>query len=299
MLALHAKRGIETSVERIFSAHGGKFDTLSFRWVGKTAAVSHKKSHRGVDAQVIFPDIDDTADVSRELFFDFEAYAIHELGHVWFTDNEPWDRARDQHGAFVSAIVNGLEDPRIEKMIIDSPYAPNARLLFETLVNNILKEDGYVKPDDLGNIPFLLAIEGRRLNGYNIGVPSVLDQSPWAQPLTVALNDAHKAKNTATIVRIAIDLCRALEKESNKKSDKGSDEKQGQGNGQGEGKGKEPGNEPGDEPGNEPGGGHGIRPVEPGDHISKRLGREKKIRENKGHARPGVGKPIYQNFNWD
>ena len=133
-------------------------------------------------------------------------YALHELGHKWFTQDRPWDDARREHGGFVSNLINGMEDPRIEQKVINSGFAPNSQALFEFLTNQVLRKSGYVEPDDFKNIPFMLAIEGRRLKGYSICVPSVVDASPYAVQLRWALKAAHKAKDTKRIVAIAIEL---------------------------------------------------------------------------------------------
>ena len=178
MLGFKIKRGVEASVERIFKATGSEFDKLTFNWSGQTAAVSFSKRSGAVTARVIFPNIDDNKQIPDSVHHDLVGYAVHELGHIWFTDNDPWDAARHTHGAFVGSLINGLEDPRIERFVIESGHVPNARVLFNHVVNSVLLKSGYVEPDDFKNIPFTLAIEGRRLNGYNIPFPSVLPDSP-------------------------------------------------------------------------------------------------------------------------
>lgn len=206
MLALDAKRGVEATLERVFKSTGGRFNTLKITWTGRTAGVIHN----GGDVSVIFPGIDETKEVDKGLFNQLVGYALHELGHVWFTTNKAWDAAREEHGAYVSALINGLEDPRIEQRVVDSGYAPNSRALFEFLTNQVLIKSGYVEPDDFKNIPFMLAIEGRRLNGYNICFPSIVNKSPYAKHLRWALKAAQSAKDTPRIVKIAIELYKRL-----------------------------------------------------------------------------------------
>ena len=239
MLALDAKRGLEATLERVLSASGQTGWKLDILWAGKTAGVRFE----GRKAHIILPAVDETKDVPVALFNDLLGYVLHELGHIWFTQNEPWDSARLKHGAYVGNLINGLEDPRIEWKVIKSGYAPNSRALFESLVNNVL-EDGYVEPDDFKNLPFQLAIEGRRLNGYNLDAPSVLDESRYAADLRWALTAAKKAKNTAQIAKIAIELYRRLKKtQAEKPEDKPEDKP--------EPKGDKPGDKPGDEPSGE------------------------------------------------
>ena len=211
MLAINAKRGVESTVERVFNSTGNAFSKLQVLWTGSTAGIIFKRGVAGVDAKIIFPSIDEGAEMKRSTFNNLIGYAIHELGHAWFTSNEPWDKARNDYGQFVGNLINGLEDPRIERKVIESGYAPNAKALFEELLNSILKKNGYVDADDLKNVPFLLAVEGRRLNGYNIDVPSVTDFAPWSADLRWALSEAQSAKDTKRIAQIAIELFKRLQ----------------------------------------------------------------------------------------
>lgn len=210
MLAINAKRGVESTVERVFNSTGNAFSKLQVLWTGSTAGIMFKRSSIGVDAKIIFPAIDEGAEMKRSTFNNLIGYAIHELGHAWFTANEPWDKARNEHGQFVGNLINGLEDPRIERKVIESGYAPNSKALFEELLNSILKKNGYVEADDLKNVPFLLAVEGRRLNGYQVDVPSVTHLAPWSADLRWALAEAQSAPNTHRIAEIAIELFKRL-----------------------------------------------------------------------------------------
>jgi len=257
------KRGVEATLERIFKSSGQQFGKLAFHWTGTTAGINFQRhSDEEIDATLVFPNIDETAAIPNGTFSNLIGYALHELGHAWYTDNQPWDAARSAHGKFVSDLINGLEDPRIEKLVYESGRAPNARNLFENLVSSILAE-GYVSPTDKKNIPFLLAIEGRRLNGYSIKHPSITSQSPYAKHLHWALKAAAAAANTGEIVRIAVKLYQRLkdqdEQDEQPQDGKPEDGKpedgesqdgepqdgegnpgegEGQGEGQGEGKGK-------------------------------------------------------------
>lgn len=332
MLGINVKRGVESTLERVFNNTGRQFDTLSFLWTGKTAGVVTERFGGAIEAKVIFPNIDETKDVPNKVFTDLIGYALHELGHVWFTDDEPWHIARDNHGEFVSNLINGLEDPRIERRVIESGYAPNSRSLFEGLIDSVLERDGYVEPDDLKNVPFLLAIEGRRLNGYPIRFPSIVDASPWAVDLHWALTEANRASNTQKIAEIAIELHKRLQQAQpkRKKDDKdgkqdgqpGKDGKQGdQGGQEGQPGGQpgQPGEQPGEEPsdqGNQPGGkgdksgdkpgdkpgkkGKGTEPreVEPRSFIEDRLAPHQSTADQGDHPRPSVSKPVIEEIHF-
>jgi len=230
MLGFKLKRGVEASVERIFKSTGREFDSLSFSWTGKTAAVSFTREAHAVVARIIFPNLDDKADIPESTHHDLVGYAVHELGHVWFTENEPWDLARQGYGAFVGALINGLEDPRIEQCVIDSGYVPNARVLFNHVVRTVLLKEGYAQADDFKNIPFMLAIEGRRLNGYSIPFPSVLPDSPWGDDLEWALRQP--ATSTADVADIAIELNLRLQQKRQEQQEQQEQQQQQQGGGQ-------------------------------------------------------------------
>lgn len=314
MQGIQVKRGVESTLERVFKNTGRKFDSLSFSWTGSTAAVAVTRTGGAVDARVIFPSIDETKDVPKTVFNNLIGYAIHELGHVWFTDDEPWDFARINHGPFVNSLVNGLEDPRIEQKVVDSGYAPNSYHLFESLTNAVLAKDGYVEADDFKNIPFLLAIEGRRLNGYQLICPSVVDESPWAADLHWALTEAHRAKNTREICGIAIELNKRLQQ--NKPPEDKPEDKPEEGNGKGnpqdgqdgqpgqptdgqqgeqgkpDQKGKK-GDKKGDKKDKKKGKGKGEEPreVEPRSFIEDEMGQHQPQCDKNDCPRPAVDKP--------
>lgn len=323
MQGIYVKRGVESTLERVFNNTGRQFDTLEFAWTGRTAGVCSKKINGVITANVIFPNIDETVDIPKAVFNELIGYALHELGHVWFTDDEPWDLARENHGDFVSSLINGLEDPRIERKVIDSGYAPNSQYLFENLTNAVLTKDGYVKPDDLKNVPFLLAIEGRRLNGYPLVFDSIVDQSPWASDLQWALTSAQRARNTREIVGIAIELNKRLQQkqeqqqqqqqqqskqgkqgkqdgnQQGKPSDQQSDESNGQPSGESsDGQASDKPSEPKQgKQGKQENGSNGKgRDVEPTSFIQDRLAPHQAQCDIDSRPRPNVGKPIYDEF---
>lgn len=324
MLGIHAKRGIATTLERVFKSTGNKFDNLEILWTGRTAGIIFNRFTDGVvDAKLIFPAIEETVEIPVSRFNNMIGYALHELGHAWFTENKPWDKARQTGGQFLGALINGLEDPRIERKVIESGFAPNSRALFGELINSVLKKDGYVDPTEKCQIPFILAVEGRRLNGYDISVPNIIDESPYAEHLHWALTKAHVAKDTATIVRIATQLLARLkdqDRQSEGQDEEGKPEKggfpsdepsdeQGEGEGEcqdgegdGEGQDGEPSEKPSDKPNNK-GKGKGSyddkgRDVEPTSFIEDELRDGSSTTVDKGNPRPVVLKPVVQTFEW-
>jgi len=230
MLALHAKRGVETTLERVFLASGKKFNVLNVLWNCETAAVKFEKQGEFYSAYFLMPAVDDVAVVPSATFNHWVGFAMHELGHVWYTDNEAWDDAVKSNGdnEVLHRIINGLEDPRIELEVIRSGFANNSKTLFEHLINSITDEGGEVKPDDFKNIAFMLAIEGRRLNGYAINHSEILPKCPWADLLAPALAEAHKATSTKQIVDIAVRLWKDLSKEQEKEQESKQESEQGE-----------------------------------------------------------------------
>lgn len=104
-------------------------------------------------------------------------------------------------------------------------------MLFNHVVNSVLLQDGYAQPDDFKNIPFILAIEGRRLNGYSIPFPSVLPDSPWREDLEWALHQP--ATSTADIAETAIELNRRLQEKKEQQEQQDQQDQQEQQQGQG------------------------------------------------------------------
>lgn len=208
MLGSEFKRGVTTTLERVFKSSDWEFNKLEFQWYGTGAAIQFTHwSDRVVDATFRFPNVDDNVEMPRKSLPKFIAMALHELGHAWFTENTPWDAHRDN--PTLCRLINGLEDPRIEQAVIDSGIAGNAHALFENLINDMM--DGtYVDPNDFGNIAFQLAVEGRRLNGYKITVPPVIKKSRYREPMEWALSEAHFARSTEDIVAIAVELFKRL-----------------------------------------------------------------------------------------
>ena len=329
MLAINAKRGVESTLERVFKNAGGQFDTLEFLWSGSTAGIVFERIGSTIKAKILFPSINEASEISRAKFNNLIGYALHELGHAWFTDNEPWDDARRDHGGFVANLINGLEDPRIELKVIESGYAPNSRALFEDLINSVLAKNGHVDADDIKNVPFLLAIEGRRLNGYHIDVPNIIDDAPWASDLHWALGEARVATNTQRIAEIAIELYKRLQQEGETQGDKPTDKPEPpddqeppiggypcddgepteggdqpsdeQGEGEGEGEGGKPSDKPADKPTDKPSNGRGKgdfeggRDPEPSDFIEGEFG-DTDVED--GGDVPNIGKPKFATFTW-
>jgi hypothetical protein len=323
MLGINLKVGVEATLQRL-NAHskGRQFKDLKFVWGYPTAAI------REYDGKVTIylPHVDEAKAVPDGLLHRLVGYVCHELGHYWFTASRVWDKAAGDD-KFLHGLINGLEDPRIEKKVINSNFAGNSRNLFEGLVNHVV---GAELPTDFDNIPFLLAVEGRRLNGYDILAKQTYQTTPWGSDLEWALTEAHTAPDTKRITEIAIELAKRL-REKPKGGEQGEGGEQGGEQGEqgeqgqpGEGEGQpgeqgeqgkqgqpgQPGNEGGEQPGEpgeqgQPGEGKGKgkgkgegkgRSSDPTDWIGDELAQHQTEAQQEGIVST-IAEPTFYNFN--
>jgi hypothetical protein len=184
------------AIKQAIQSHLGDYP---IRWHGDTAEVCQKK--------VQLPALVDSMDYPQSVYRQMLGYGLHELGHIRYTDEAPWDWAIENHSRYLGRLINGLEDVRIEKAMI---LAGADQSFFENTINAALW-DGYVKADEQKNIPFILAVEGRRLNGYRLHCQSILDETPWSKELWWALKQGRTAKSTGAVVSIALRLYRRLQ----------------------------------------------------------------------------------------
>ena len=319
MLGSDFKRGVATTLERVFNASNWTFSELTFQWCGKGASIYFNEvGPRTLLARFTFPNVDDNKVIPKKTLPKFIGMALHELGHAWFTNNGPWDKHRDN--PTLCRLINGLEDPRIERMVIESGIAANAGPLFENLINEMMGGT-YCEPNDFGNIAFQLAVEGRRMNGYRIALPPVYTKSRYRVAIQWALDEAHKAQSTAEIVKIAVELLARLNALKPPPRGEGPPDAPADGPGESpgespvDGPGEGPGEGPGDGPSDAPGEGEGEGEGEDeGEKPAngKGTGGERPIEpdiadELKPHActadeytpRPTWRNPTIYNFNWE
>jgi hypothetical protein len=308
---MDVKRGVTATCERVFTASGNRFENLKVMWGGKTACINYSKGVDGIRATIVLPNIDESKPVPQTQFNNAIGFVLHELGHAWFTTNKPWDDAVKEHkdGKYIGSMINGLEDPRIEQCVIDSGYAPNSAPLFNALINSMIAKNGYPTELTKQSLPFILCVEGRRLNGYAISAPDLVSTSIYAHEINRALQLAKNAKSTREIVTIAENLYDELfpvseeseSEEGEEPTDDGEDgeggdgepdERDGEGetkDGEGEGKGK--GGEP-TEPPKDPLKDNGTAPldVEPNEFIKRSMREFDCSADRKGYGRPALKK---------
>jgi hypothetical protein len=298
-----AKSALTALLEKVWLASGNSITRLDVKFAGSNAGIRFERNYGALSATVILPAIDESGEVTQAFFMDVIGYVLHELGHAWFTDNEPWDAAVRKHGKVLGGIVNALEDCREEQAVIRSGYADNARALFVQLANNVFK-DGFDNTM-IENVAAVIAVEGRRLNGYELTVADLFSGCPWAEEIADALSDLPSCANTADVVRVAVAL---WEKIKDSKPDQGEEPEHGEegDEGEGEDKGEEgetpngdsPSDKPSDEPDEKPEGdeGEGKPKGKPSDKPSDKKGDESNEDEGSTGGN-GSGKGAVKNIH--
>jgi hypothetical protein len=206
-----AKAELTALFKEVWRSSGNKIKRLDVRFSGQGAGIRFRRRRRKLSATVLLPALNNTDDVSQELFNDLTGYVLHEVGHALFTDNDPWDDAAREHGKVLGGIINGMEDSRIEMELIRSGYAANARARFVQLANNYY-QDGF-DIDMVENVSAVLAVEGRRWNGYELAVPDLLSGNQWGPEIVRALRDSQSCECTADVVKVAIELWSKIKEE--------------------------------------------------------------------------------------
>ena len=206
-----AKAELTALFKKVWRSSGNKIKRLDVRFAGQGADIRFRRRRRKLSATVRLPALNNTDDVSQELFNDLTGYVLHEVGHALFTDNDPWDDAAREHGKVLGGIINGMEDSRIEMELIRSGYANNALTRFVRLANNIFQHGFDI--DMVENVSAVLAVEGRRWNGYELTVPDLLSGNQWGPEIVRALRDSQSCQCTADVVKVAIELWSKIKEE--------------------------------------------------------------------------------------
>lgn len=158
------------SVEKIARFYNPVKDTIigeiNIISKGSTACIVHRWSEgkhgkRILDATIAFPALSHGARLTRREADIWMGYALHELGHAFNTDAEPWNALAKKSEAHRN-ILNGLEDVRMERDCA-SKLTPNALRCLSELNDMTLAEaiDGKVSFDHLVQLPYALATLGR------------------------------------------------------------------------------------------------------------------------------------------
>lgn len=218
MNSSEAKGAIEGALERVFRAGGGGIEKVVVTW-GRPAC-----AQKDLDRlEVGLPDLDHNKKYTVSELNHWIGFALHEVGHGLFTNFDATGKG------FVFKLLNGMEDPAIEQALINSGIAPASKSIFEQLVNHMI---GGEMPTTAKNIPFTLAVEGRRLNGYKIDAAPA--QTPWAGIVDKYVRLAQKTAATSEREKLAEKLAKELEPWITEKEEEKQQPDEGQQAGQGE-----------------------------------------------------------------
>jgi len=94
--------------------------------------------------------------------------------------------------------------------MIRSGYADNAQARFVQLTNRTFQNGFDI--DMVENVSAVLAVEGRRWNGYELTVPDLLSGNQWGSEIVRALVDLQSCNNTGDVVEVAVDLWLKIER---------------------------------------------------------------------------------------
>ena len=171
----------------------------------KTASCSFRRSGDTVTAEVSFPVLPATTRLSKAEADRWTGYFIHEAAHAIYTDEATW---KDACREGLQALVNGLEDVRIERELVAAGIADNAQDILTALVAYcVAKLPKKYDPNDVAQLPWTFAFFGRvYCNGY-----AIPDARRWARKLTPqnratifrALDELKLATSTGDVLEIA------------------------------------------------------------------------------------------------
>jgi Mg-chelatase subunit ChlD/uncharacterized low-complexity protein len=187
-----------------------------------TASIKHwiDTYSNTINVEVYFPALPNAYKLSKDELNRWIGYFIHEICHAIYTDETAWkDACRER----LHDIVNGLEDPRIEKCFNDDAIAANSRMILTDLVGWCVgKLPANYDPNDASNLPWLFAMAGRVvLCGYDLpdAEKHLLKLNrPMKAMLDWVMADLAKARNTSDVLDIARKLQRQFQ---NAKADSG------------------------------------------------------------------------------
>lgn len=194
-------RGCLQTAEKLYRAATGD---VSGRWElelgGQTAGIYFKDNAW----RLSLPALPLDARLTPQERDQWAGYTIHETGHACFTRFDVWQKAI---GEGLQDIVNGLEDVRIERMLIDVGVAANARPLLEALADFLTRKsvsNGF-DPANPGrnHLSFALAIYGRiNVAGYVIPSAPAVD-AKTARGWAWIWRELETCRSTLDVLRLA------------------------------------------------------------------------------------------------
>ena len=182
-----------------------------------TASIVHTKDYAGaLNVFVRFPALKTTQRLTRAELDRWTGYFIHEICHALWTDESAWAVACREG---LGALVNGMEDVRIERRMIESARVDNAKSRLVELMDFVSSRPApkgaqEYDSNNVKSLPWTLALIGRvQLNGYALpaGHAAYANLNPFMRRLvTSALAKLDKAKDTLAVLAIARQIQAAL-----------------------------------------------------------------------------------------
>jgi len=206
MKGIFAKRRIESFAHRVANRYPTKLHPLEVIWGRATPAFSRGWGESSSCSVIKLPYVGNGDEISTERYRHLLGMAAHELGHGLFTDDSAWAYV-EKTNPKACRLLNGIEDFRIENEVIRSGFLEDAKRIFEELTNQATgttEEYAQVFDQDFDNVPFVLAIEGRRWNGYNLIASS--PPTEYSKEIGWALEKCQSVTCTADAAKIAIEL---------------------------------------------------------------------------------------------
>jgi hypothetical protein len=194
-------RGCLQTAEKLYRAATG--DT-SGRWQlelgGQTAGIYFKDQ----SWRLQLPALPLDARLTPQERDHWAGYTIHETGHACFTRFDVWNKAVSEG---LQDLVNGLEDVRIERKLIDMGVAANARALLEGLTDFMVRKsvnNGFDPHNPAReHLSFALALYGRiNVNGYDVpSAPAV--NAKTARGWAWIWRELETCQSTLDVLRLA------------------------------------------------------------------------------------------------
>ncbi|MCX7900092.1 MAG: hypothetical protein N2444_08435, partial [Methylocystis sp.] len=208
-----ALRAMEKAIHAIITLSGKAVDDVMAVPDHVTGTASVRCFEREGKANVIvhFPAAVATTRISRAERDRWTGYFLHEVAHVLYTDfsnGGAWVQARNEG---IQNVVNGLEDVRIEGLLIASQVSDNARPLLENLTawaeREMVEKVKNYNPNNRKYLPWTLAYLGRwSVLKYPLALAPHYYQMLTDPAIHAALSDLSRAKSTMD----CLDIARAL-----------------------------------------------------------------------------------------
>ena len=170
------------------------------------------------DGRAIYlPNVRSDARVTLEEFRNLQAYAIHEIGHIIFSDFLTWGQDSQ-----IKRMHNAVEDLWMEHKIIESGLIPGADELIQGLVKTMIgPEVNWLIPE---NYAFGLVIHGR---GLPTGTPKAILEI-FDRHMPSIFNSSGTKENLDIAIKIIAEINKLAEQQQEQQQDQQQDQQQEQ-----------------------------------------------------------------------